>query len=107
MPAICLFISPSPTPPFINIGSDYPTQALCLSLDSFIHSFIHSLFLCVRVLVGVPHVCMSLWTPEESVRTVGAGIAGSCELPNMGAKNRPLDSSKHSLPLNPEYSPTD
>jgi hypothetical protein len=32
------------------------------------------------------YVCKRLWGPEKDTASPGAGVIGSCELPNMDAK---------------------
>ena len=31
--------------------------------------------------------CTSLWSPEEDTSSPGAGVTGSCELPDVSAEN--------------------
>ena len=48
-------------------------------------SFCVSLCVCVCVCVCV---CACLLTPEEGLRSLGAGVTGNCELSEMGAGNQ-------------------
>lgn len=49
------------------------------------------------------------WRPEEGVGSLGAGIKGSCEPPNMSAEKQTVSSAKAVEPLTtePSLSPSD
>lgn len=39
---------------------------------------------CMSVCTHIPHVCRSLWRPEEGVEYPGTRVADDCEPPNVG-----------------------
>lgn len=49
------------------------------------------------VCVCMPCMCKCPWVPEEGIRFLRTGVAGSCEPPNEGARNRALVLSKNNM----------
>lgn len=52
----------------------------CLELFEDIYSYVY-MYLCECM----PYVLRSSWKLKENVRSSGAGVPDSCELPNLGA----------------------
>lgn len=52
----------------------------CFLLPSHLHFTCTCAFVCVCVLM------CSWWSPEEAIRSSGAGVTGCCELPDVGAE---------------------
>lgn len=65
-------------------------------------------FINVSVCVCTPRVCRCLQRPEEGMQFPGAGVRGSCELPDVDAKKQdssPLEEQKVLITDKPSLHP--